>query len=178
MRRELLIGCGSSREKRLALPDHPDWEGLTTLDYNGSHDADVVWDLLKMPLPFDDDSFDEIHAYEVLEHTGAQGDWKFFFAQWSEFWRIMKPDGVFFATVPAANSPWAWGDPSHTRVLPSESLIFLNQPAYEAQVGKTPMSDFRFVFRADFDILHTVTDANAHQFLLRAVKPSRIKHAA
>jgi SAM-dependent methyltransferase len=136
----------------------------------------VIWDLLEMPLPFAGDTFDEIHAYEVLEHTGQQGDWKFFFAQWSEFWRILKPEGAFFGTVPAYNSPWAWGDPSHTRVLPSESLVFLSQPEYEAQVGKTPMSDFRFVFKADFDILHTVIDASTHQFVLRAVKPSRIQH--
>jgi SAM-dependent methyltransferase len=129
--------------------------------------------LNEFPLPFDDDSFDEIHAYEILEHLGTQGDWRFFFDQWSDFWRILKPGGVFIGTCPAWNSPWAWGDPSHTRVVSPESLIFLNQPAYE-QVGKTPMSDFRHCFKADFDILHSHTAEHRFQFVLQAVKPSRI----
>lgn len=149
-----------------------EWGGLTTLDHNKDHKPDVVWDLNDTSLPFDDDTFDEIHAYEVLEHLGAQGDWKFFFAQWSDFWRILKPGGVFIGTCPAWNSPWAFGDPSHTRIISAESLIFLSQPAYE-QVGQTPMSDFRFFYRADFDIIHSHT-AERFEFVLQAVKPSRV----
>ena len=173
MYRELLIGCGSAQDKRLALRGEGEgWTNLTTLDHNGDHNPDHIWDLENLPLPFGDDEFDEIHAYEVLEHTGRQGDWRFFFAQWSEFWRILRPGGRFYATVPAPTSPWAWGDPSHTRVVPAESLIFLSQAEYERQVGKTPMSDFRFVYKADFEIVKSRTDPNTHAFILRAIKPS------
>ena len=128
---------------------------------------------INLPLPFPDDSADEIHAYEVLEHCGTQGDYKFFFAQWSDFWRVLKPAGVFLGTVPLPTSVWAWGDPSHTRVIPKESFVFLSQPQY-CQVGKTAMSDFRSIYKADFDIIHLHENGDVLEFALQAVKPSRI----
>lgn len=171
---QLLIGCGSNRLKKLSRRGRPKWDGLVTLDHEARHRPDVVHDLMSLPLPFDDSSADEIHAYDVLEHCGAQGDWRWFFAQWSDFWRILKPGGSFFGIVPAWNSPWAWGDPSHTRVIQAESLVFLSQAEYTAQVGKTPMSDFRSVYRGDFDIVHASPSGQALHFVLEAVKPSRI----
>lgn len=170
---ELLLGCGSNRDKKLVYGGRADWSALTTLDFNADHNPDVVHDLEEIPLPFDDDSFEECHAYEVLEHLGRQGDWRFFFAQWSDFWRILKPGGVFLATCPAASSPWAWGDPSHSRIIGPECLIFLHQPAYQ-QVGHSPMSDFRHVYKADFDIIHQRTAGDHFEFVLQAVKPSRV----
>jgi hypothetical protein len=168
---ELLLGCGSNREKKLHMEGRADWSALTTLDYNADHNPDVVHDLAHT-LPFDDDAFGEIHAYECLEHVGQQGDFQFFFHQWSDFWRVLEPGGYFFGTVPLPTSPWAWGDPSHTRVIPKESFTFLCQPNYE-QVGVTAMSDFRFIYQADFDILHLKENGDILEFVLQAVKPSR-----
>lgn len=91
MKRELLIGCGSDLRKKLTADGTKEWTCLVTLDYCERHNPDVVWDLNNIPLPFDDNTFDEIHAYEVLEHTGTQGDYKFFFKQFEEFWRLLKP---------------------------------------------------------------------------------------
>lgn len=170
---ELLLGCGSNRAKKLCYGGRAEWSALTTLDINPDHKPDVVHDMANIPLPFDDDTFDEVHSYECLEHVGSQGDYRFFFGQFSDFWRILKPDGLFFATVPAASSPWAWGDPSHTRIIPPESMVFLSQPNY-AQVGITPMSDFRFVYQADFDLIHSRTAGDHFEFVLKAVKPSRV----
>lgn len=170
---ELLLGCGSNHAKQIIYRGRADWSSLTTLDHNADHDPDVVWDMNTLPLPFTDSSFDEVHAYECLEHVGTQGDWRFFFNQWSDFWRILKPGGVFIGTCPALDSPWLWGDPSHTRVIAPESLIFLSQPAYE-QVGRSPMSDFRFIYKADFDLIHSQTNGHRFEFVLEAVKPSRV----
>jgi hypothetical protein len=78
---ELLIGCGNSRKKKLNGPLGPGWSTLVTLDIDPGCEPDVVHDIGVLPLPFRDDMFDEIHAYDVLEHSGVQGDWKFFFAQ-------------------------------------------------------------------------------------------------
>lgn len=170
---ELLLGCGSNRDKKLHQQGRPEWAGLVTVDIESRHNPDVVHDI-SQPLPFDDDSAEEIHAYEVLEHCGTQGDYKFFFRQFSDFWRVLKPDGVILGTVPLPTSVWAWGDPSHTRVIPKETFIFLNQPAYD-QVGITAMSDFRSIYRADFDVIHLYEHSDILEFALRAVKPSRIK---
>lgn len=169
---ELLLGCGSSRVKKLHQQGRPDWDGLVTLDLVASHNPDVVHDI-NNPLPFPDNSADEIHAYEVLEHCGRQGDYEFFFNQFSDFWRVLKNGGVLLGTVPLPTSVWAWGDPSHTRVIPKESFIFLRQPEY-AQVGKTAMSDFRSIYKADFDIIHLHENGEILEFGLRAIKPARI----
>ena len=114
------------------------------------------------------------HAYECLEHVGRQGDFRFFFDQFSDLWRILKQGGALVGTVPLPTSPWAWGDPSHTRIIPRESFTFLCQPQYTAQVGKTAMSDFRFCYKADFDVGHLQDVGDSLHFGLIAVKPSRI----
>lgn len=168
-KRELLIGCGSMRDKRMSCDGTNEFSNLTTLDYNKDHNPDHIWDLTTGTVPFNDNTFDEIHAYEVLEHTGAQGDYKFFFKQFADFWRVLKPNGHFLATCPSRHSAWAYGDPSHTRVLQKEQLIFLDQDEY-AQVGKTSMSDFRPIYKAHFKTMYVKEDEEVFQFILKAIK--------
>lgn len=172
---ELLIGCGMQRIKVIHVNTRTQWSNLVTLDINPQHKPDVVWDLNRLPLPFADDSFDEIHAYEVLEHVGRQGDYEFFFAQFSDFWRILKPNGVLIGTCPLPTSVWAFGDPSHTRIVPKENFVFLDQTEYIRQVGKTAMSDFRYLYKADFAPVHLSERGESLGFVLAAVKPSRIQ---
>lgn len=174
MPRDLLIGCGAKRDMRVSVGERTTWGDLVTLDNVASHKPDVLHDLREPRLPFDDDSFDSLHAYEVLEHIGQQGDAEAFFRQFSDYWRVLKPGGVLCGTCPSLTSRWLWGDPSHTRVIAPESFTFLVQPEYTKQIGKTAMSDFRHIYKADFDI--ALDDSNGQVFLFRltAVKPSRI----
>ena len=176
----LLLGCGKFTDKRISLPDGPfEWSNLITLDMNPDVNPGVVWDLDNLPLPFPDNSFDEIHAYEILEHCGRQGDFRFFFAQFSDFWRMLKPGGYFMATVPMWDSPWAWGDPSHTRVITDGSIVFLNQQEYINQIDtkaddkRTSMTDFRRWYQADFECMGGNRTEHQFQFVMQAVKPSR-----
>ena len=164
----LLIGAGRSRVKQLAMNDDREWHDLVTLDHNVDHSPDVVHDLETLPYPFEDGQFAEIHAYDVLEHVGAQGDWRFFFAQWTEFYRILEPGGLFFGIVPHPSSVWAFGDPSHTRVIPIEQLSFLDQRFYE-QVGKTSASDFRHCWHGSFEIVYQDVQQQRQFFALRKV---------
>lgn len=168
---ELLIGCGNDRRKKVTFPEVPnEWSGeLVTLDVDESCNPNVVHDLNIIPYPFDDAMFDEIHAYEVLEHCGRQGDWRFFFDQFYEFWRILKPGGYLVATVPMWDSPWAWGDPGHTRVIPKEALIFLNQSEY-GQIGRTAMTDYRPWWKGDFETIGLSESGHTMAFVLRARK--------
>lgn len=174
---ELLLGCGNNRKKVIAQPGNTDWHDLTTLDLDPNCGADIEWDIERMPLPFEDERFDEIHAYHVLEHTGRQGDYRFFFAQWSEFWRILKPGGMVCGVVPSPRSPWVWGDPGHVRHLPPEALTFLDQSEYTKQVGVTAFADYRYLYKADFEpVWHEIREDGGGQFffVMRAVKPSRL----
>lgn len=194
--RELLLGCGHSREKRLVVPGTGlNWRGLVTLDINPFVGADAIADLssctqwvLQQYNPsvprglgersacIAESSFDEIHAYEVLEHIGQQGDAAAFFGQFTELWTILKPGGYLCATVPSRFSPWLWGDPSHRRAILPESLVFLDQTQYQRQLDgpvKTPMSDFRHLYKADFRHIDHSDDRSTFSFILQAVKPSR-----
>jgi SAM-dependent methyltransferase len=146
---ELLIGCGNKREKTIRRKeDLAEWTDLITVDIDPNCKPDVVHDLNFIPWPFDDNMFDEVHAYEVMEHLGQQGNWKAFFAHFTEIWRVLKPEGVAYITVPSEFGEWAWGDPGHTRVINRGSLVFLNQEAYE-QVGRTSMTDYRHFYKAN-----------------------------
>lgn len=161
--KQLLIGCGHRRERYVYKPEfdayklpfeYGEWNDLVTLDISPAVGADIIHDLNEIPYPFPSEEFQEIHAYEVLEHCGQQGDWQFFFDQFTEFHRILQPRGRIIATVPKWDSPWAWGDPSHTRVLPLDCLVFLNQGKYEMNEAEgTPMSDFRWYYKVSFDVI-------------------------
>ena len=168
--RELLIGCGKVYNKLLTSnKDKKEFENLTTLDNNPEHNPDILHDLTQLPLPFEDDTFDEIHAYEVLEHLYSQGDYKNFFKEFTEYHRILKPNGYMFITVPAPNSVWALGDPSHTRIMPPEHFHFLSQKAYVENVKVSPMSDFRYIYKADFS-LTAKTQGEHTLVMMRAIK--------
>ena len=168
--RELLIGCGNARKKVVAFDKiDREWSNLTTLDVDQSCKPDVVHDLNVLPLPFLDNSFDELHAYEVLEHCGRQGDWKFFLDQFGEFYRILKPGAFLIATCPMWDSPWAWGDPGHTRVITKNSLIFLNREEY-SQIGQTAMTDYRPWLKCDFETVAVQENEHQMAFVLRARK--------
>jgi len=179
--KELLLGCGSSREKRIVVSTQvggtglPEWCDLTTLDLEPSHNPDVVADLKGdwHQEHFAPNTFDEVHAYEVLEHLGQQGDWRTFLHDFYKIWWVLKPNGYLCATVPSRFSPWLWGDIGHTRAVLPESLIFLSNKEYAWQIGKTAMSDYRAHWRGDFEIERSQDDKTLHRFVLRAVKPAR-----
>jgi SAM-dependent methyltransferase len=166
----LLLGAGNDRRRKVCLDGRDAFPmPPITLDINPDCKPDVIHDLNKLPYPFEADTFAEIHAYEVLEHCGSQGDWRFFFGQFEELWRILKPGGTIHITVPMVSSVWAWGDPGHTRVLPVQVFGFLRQESYQ-NTATTPMTDYRHEYWADFDIVASLEEEGTTFIILRAVK--------
>ncbi len=167
---ELLLGAGNNRSKKIWINDEKTFNNLVNLDIDVNTNPDIIWDLNTLPLPFFNDRFDEIHAYDVLEHLGRQGDWAKFFKEFGEYHRILKPDGLFFINAPNYTSEWAWGDPGHTRVFSPGLISFLSQDYYK-DVGVTTRTDYRFIWKKDFKILHCqVTSNDMLQVILQANK--------
>jgi hypothetical protein len=166
---ELLIGCGQSREKRVSL-GNPEWMNLVTLDINPDAKPDILHDLEVIPYPLGESFYDEIHAYEVLEHVGRQGDWRFFFKQFDEFARILKPNGTMFITSPRAGSNWVWGDPGHTRYMGPQVYCFLDRAEYDTQLGKTAMTDYRRCFTSNWERLYIQEQGESIVVVLRNIK--------
>lgn len=116
---KLNIGAGPSGDgdKRVDIIPFP---GIT----------DIV-DIAVEPLPYDDNTFDEVEAHQILEHVPNtiyyKEDGKFIrrycrIEAMREIHRVLKPGGVLNASVPTAsvdtarhNVEWCQ-DPTHTGV--------------------------------------------------------------
>ncbi len=94
--RRLNIGCGKKR-----LVD------AINLDISPHVGADVVHDLNQTPWPFDTGTFDEVHAYDVLEHVSDV------VRTLEEIHRICRPDATVHVTVPHFSSSNAFTDVTH-----------------------------------------------------------------
>lgn len=170
----LLLGAGSNRDRRLMTPGHEtdnfDDVDLVTVDLVADHNPTIVMDLNDENWPFSENQFNEVHAYEVLEHLGQQGNFQEFFRTFYNIWYCLKPGGFLCASVPSVTSPWAWGDPGHTRLITPESLTFLMQSEYEKQVGVTAMSDYRPWWKGNFEPRFGRNIKDTFFFILEAIK--------
>lgn len=158
MERSLLIGCGNNYTKQLIYEGKSEWTGeLTKLDINPNCGADVLFDMSDVAerggtMPFDDDSFDEMGAFNTLEHWGRQGDSRGYFHEFGEYWRILKPGGLFSILVPINGD--ALADPGHTRFFSFNHFGFLSQVFYERnEVKSTCFTDYRWLWKKNFDVL-------------------------
>lgn len=93
--KKLNLGCGTDI-----------MEGWVNLDIAALPGVDVVHDIQKSPLPFADDSFDEILCNDVLEHVEYAPVLK-------EIARILAPGGVVHIRVPHFTSRNNYVDPTH-----------------------------------------------------------------
>lgn len=147
MQQCLMLGAGFAEPKRRLIgPNSQAVVRWWTVDINPEAKPNRVFDLEQLEmgtqLPYETEFFDEIHAYEILEHFGHQGNYRGFFQTFKQLWRVLKVDGLLIATVPALGSPWLWGDPGHTRVISHETISFLTKEHYD-QLGNTAATDYR-----------------------------------
>jgi SAM-dependent methyltransferase len=172
------------------------WQHVTAVDLNPLCKPDYVMDLerglvtscwpvehdqpiftahsgIQISFTLKESIFAEVHAYEVLEHLGHQGNATEFFGDFDELWRVLRPGGWLCGTVPSRYSPWLWGDPGHRRAILPSMLQFLSRPSYQ-ELGASPMSDYRQLFVGDWDVLYSYDNEETHSFVLQAVKPARL----
>lgn len=159
MQRSLLIGCGRNHIKQVQYGGKAEWAGkLTTMDINPNIGADIVFDMDDVAvrggsLPFPDETFDELAMFNCAEHWGRQGDFRGWFHECGEYWRILKQGGLMSILVPIGKD--ALADPGHTRFFQQNWFNFLAQAFYELnEVKATCFTDYRgWAWNKNFDIL-------------------------
>jgi SAM-dependent methyltransferase len=159
MQRSLLIGCGHNHAKQVQYAGQAEWAGeLTKMDVSPICGADTIFDMDRVAvgrerMPFDDETFDEIGAFNTMEHWGRQGDFRGWFHECAEYWRILKPGGLMFILVPIGTD--ALADPGHTRFFQANYFGFLSQTFYERNEKlASSFSDYRWLWKLDFDVLY------------------------
>lgn len=100
-------------------------EGHVNIDNREVCNPDIVWDLTQR-LPFDDNTVDEVRAYDILEHM-PQGK---VINLIEEIYRVLKVDGVFESFTPSTDGRGAFQDFTHTSFLNINSHLYWTNKAY------------------------------------------------
>lgn len=80
-------------------------------------EVDIEWDLNKLPWPWEDNEFDRVLAWAVLEHLEVD-----LLTSMNELWRITVPGGVVSLKLPYWGHARAYADPTHRFVFDPEVM--------------------------------------------------------
>jgi SAM-dependent methyltransferase len=104
----LNLGCG---RKRMA--------DAVNVDLVADAGTDVVHDLNQRPWPFAADRFDQVHAYDVIEHLDDV------VKTMEEIHRVCRSGALVCITVPHFSSANAFTDPTHRHYFASRSFHYV-----------------------------------------------------
>lgn len=149
MTRHLDLGCGQS-------PRHPYGTGEPYgVDLMLTHPQLGVRyrqaNLAVEPIPFPDSFFSSVSAFDFLEHVprilaAGSGTRLPFIELMSEIYRVLEPNGRFYALTPAYPHPSVFVDPTHVNVLTEHShAYFCGSDPEAAQYG----------FKGRFDLIQS-----------------------
>lgn len=171
---KLHLGCG-----RNILED---WINLDLVKLDG---VDVVADLNKckeVPLPFEENTFEEFYASHVIEHIENT------LSMMQELHRIAKPNAKAVFRCPYGSTDEAFEDPTHVKQYFLHSFGYFSQPYYwRADYGYRGDWEVErlilFVDKKQYEGVHTdkiFQDVNKYRNVvkemvveLRAIKPIR-----
>ena len=147
------LGCGD-------MPRNPyGREQLCGVDLRGAggprfHDFRVA-NLSVEPIPWPDDSFASVSAFDFLEHVprvlptaDGRGTRAPFVELMNEIWRVLAPGGRLYALTPAYPGQEAFQDPTHVNVITEQThRYFCGSPPPARMYGFTGAFD---VLRAEW----------------------------
>jgi SAM-dependent methyltransferase len=106
------------------------------------------------PIPYPDDHFDSVSAYDFLEHvprvllTPDATRTRFPFVElMNDIWRVLRDGGMFYGYTPAYPHPEAFQDPTHVNILTDNSYLYFTRPHFLAAM---------YGFHGDFSVVRTM----------------------
>ena len=112
------LGCGRDKKK-----------DYLNIDSSKKVNPDKVWNLEKIPLPFKENSIEEINAEHVFEHINN------FIPLVHELWRISKKGAKIRIKVPFYSSWGQFNDPTHVRFFTPFTFNYFLKGNYSHEVG-------------------------------------------
>ena len=122
--KKISLGSGRIRKDGFLTVDQ-----IQFTDGNGEEMVDIVLDIERARLPFEDNSAIQIDADNILEHIGFHRDnpdhQEALIFVLNECHRVLHPDGLLTGNVPPFPSNGAIRDITHKRFFVKESFAYL-----------------------------------------------------
>lgn len=138
--RKLNINCGYRK-----IDDH--WN----VDSNVNCNPNQVVDLNQFPWPFEDDFFERITAFNVMNHIGRDNN--DFGRVMQEIYRVSSADAELFVSIPHPRSDGSLDDYKQVRTLtPKTFMLFDQKRNFESLAKKAGEPIYGFELGVDFEI--------------------------
>ena len=163
----LHLGCGNKKQ-----------QGAIGVDVSADTQADTIYDLDTFPYPFEDNQFDLVLCYDIIEHLTDT------VKVMEEIHRVAKPDAIVKIRVPHYACWWGYSDPTHKKLFSPFSFDhFLENKLFEHYtkvqfklVGRK--IDFHRVFKwTGVEFLANKFPVRYEQFFAFIVRPQNINFA-
>jgi len=119
---KLNLGCGNDKKK-----------GYINMDFSPIVKPDKVWNFEKTPLPFKDNSIEEILAFHVLEHINN------FIPLMHDLHRICEKRALIKIKVPFYLSCGAFMDPTHKRFFTPFTMDYFCNSCFNYETTNKPL---------------------------------------
>jgi len=137
---KLNMGCGFNK-----------LDGYWNVDVEKKCNPDEVINLEETPWPYDDNFFEQIYAYNILEHLGNTP--QIFTNVMKEMYRVSQHGAIWNIQVPHHRCDLYWDDYTHVRVLtPKTFRMFDQQFNFQTIERKLSESTFGLYHNIDIEI--------------------------
>ena len=167
-KRHLDVGCGSQPRNPFGFEE---LYGIDIIEQSSDDFHYVQSNIVLDPLPFEDCTFDSISAYDFLEHIPRlvidNNKSRFPFIDFmNEAYRVLKPNGVFYAITPYYPRNEAFVDPTHVNIISKNTYEYFTHPKYGASI---------YGFVGKFKVMRMKKikfsqEINKHNFLIKLLK--------
>lgn len=125
------------------------FDGFTNVDSDVRVNPDHVVDLNTQPLPFMDNTVDEVIAHHIFEHIGTG-----FFNFIQDLYRVCKHQAVIDVHVPHPRHDYFLGDLTHVRPITVENMRPLSKQWCSTQSYiSSSWAGFAHSLNVDFEII-------------------------